>query len=346
MNALLLILAADLAGVPAQMQAFVDRGVIAGTVTLVRHRGQPVHLAATGWQDREKKVPMQTSSIFQIMSMTKPITSVAIAMLVEEGKLTFTDRVDRHLPEFAGRPITVRELLTHTSGMPEYGPEATRDLYRSFRWTLEQAVLLFSQQPALAPPGERFQYSNPGMATLGRLVEVASGLPYERFLEERIFRPLGMQDTHVFLPAAKRSRLAMTYVAGPKGTLEPAGDLIYRDGARYPMPEGGLYSTAEDYAKFLEAMRTGGAPLISRAMAQVMTMNHLGGIKGYWGPWGLGFRVDPAVEGFGHGGALGTDSWAERRTGIVRVLMMQKYGQSVEEIRNAFAKSVTAALGN
>ncbi len=347
----LVLLAADLdaarlAQIKPRMQSFVDKGDVPGVVTLVEHNGELKHLEAVGWQDREKKIPMKPDTIFEIMSMTKPVTSVAIAMLAEEGKLTLTDKVERHLSEFRGRRETIRDLLTHTSGMPEYGPEATREIYLAYNRTLAEAVALYSQQPSLFAPGEKWQYSNPGMATLGRIVEVVSGMPYEQFCEERIFRPLGMADTFFFPDRVpdKLPRIAMVYQYGeraPKGA--PAGDLIYRKGSKYPMPEGGLFSTAADYAKFLRALSTGGKPLISPAMLEVMTADQTGAVKNWW-TQGLGFAIDPAKKGFGHGGAFGTHGWAERSTGIVRVFMVQKIGAPVEEIRNAFQNIVNASL--
>ncbi len=340
---LVLLLAADLSEIRPRMQQFVDTGSVAGVVTLVQKDGRRLHLEATGWQDVEKKIPMKTDTIFEIMSMTKPVTGVAIAILAEEGKLSFQDPVVKYLPEFAGRKETIRDLMTHTSGMPEYGPPATKDLYGKFNWTLEQAVLLFSQQPPISEPQKVWQYSNPGIATLGRIVEVISGVPYERFCEERIFRPLGMKDTHFYIPDSKKSRVAMVYMWSKDGKSQPAGPAVYRAGSKYPMPEGGLYSTAEDYAKFLEAMRKGGAPVLSGNTVDVMIQNHTASIPKA-PSWGLSWAVDSSKEGFGHGGAFGTQAWAERKTGIVRILMVQKFGAPTEDIRNAFTNIVNASL--
>jgi CubicO group peptidase (beta-lactamase class C family) len=258
--------------------------------------------------------------------------------------LTLLDPVSRHLREFAGRKETIRDLLTHTSGMPEFGPAPLKDLYLRYDWKLSDVVLLESQQPPLFAPGERWQYSNTGMAALGRVVEVAGGMPFEKFIETRILRPLEMNDTHTFLPEAKYPRLAMLYVPGKGGKLQAAGPGIYRKGGVYSMPEGGLYSTAEDYAKFLECLRQGGAPLISKPMFEVMIANHMGSAKGPPAAWGLGFQIDPATGGFGHGGAFGTQGWAETKTGVTRVFMVQRFGGSIDEIRKTFTDIVAAAL--
>ncbi len=341
--AILFLLAVDLGDIRPRMQEFVDSGSVAGVVTLVQKDGKPLHLGAVGWQDREKKIPMKPDTIFEIMSMTKPVTGVAISILAEEGKLSFLDPVVKYLPEFEGRKETIRDLMTHTSGMPEYGPPATKDLYGKFNWTLEQAVLLFSQQPPLTEPRKAWQYSNPGIATLGRIVEVVSGIPYEKFCADRIFRPLQMNDTHFYIPEEKKPRVAMVYMWSKEGQSQPVGPRIYRKGSKYPMPEGGLYSTAEDYAKFLEVMRTGGAPLVSRETVNIMIQNYTADIPNA-PSWGLTWAVDPPKEGFGHGGAFGTQGWAERKTGIVRALMVQKFGASAEDIRNAFTNIVNASI--
>jgi CubicO group peptidase (beta-lactamase class C family) len=341
---ILLLLAANLADVKSTMQSFVDKGAVAGTVTLVNRNGERMHLEAVGWQDIESRTPMSPSTIFQIMSMTKPVTSIAVAMLAEEGRLTLNDPIARHLPEFRGRKETIRDLLTHTSGMPEYGPAATQDLYLKFNWTLEQAVMLYSQQPPLFKPGEKWQYSNTGMATLGRIVEVVGGMPYEKFCQQRIFDPLGMKDTHFFIPAEKHARVATAYQV-VNGKMISSGPYKFRPGSKYSMPEGGLYSTAEDYARFLEALRTGGKPLVSRPMLDAMTAPQLRGVKPAWGKdFGLGFSIDPATEGFGHGGAFGTHGWAERKTGLVRVFMVQKFGASIDDVRNAFFQIVSDSV--
>jgi len=342
---LLLFVVTELSDIKPRMQSFVDKGDVAGTVTLVLKDGKRQHLEAVGWQDKEKQIPMSPGTIFEIMSMTKPITGTAIAILAEEGKLAFTDPVARHLREFADRKETIRDLLTHTSGMPEYGPAATKEIYLRYDWTLKDAVLLYSQQPPLFAPATKWQYSNTGMATLGRIVEVVSGQSYDEFVTQRILKPLGMNDTFFFPTQDRYWRIAMAYrVTKDEPKLQPAGSYILRKGGVYPMPEGGLYSTAEDYAKFLECVRLGGKSLLSQAMTDVMIEDHLGAVQCPWGRFGLGFMVDTAKQGFGHGGAFGTHGWSERNTGITRVFMVQKFGGSVEEIRNAFVNLVNASI--
>jgi CubicO group peptidase (beta-lactamase class C family) len=154
-----------------------------------------------------------------------------------------------------------------------------------------------------------------------------------------------MNDTFFFPTPERYARIAMAYnFVKESQKLFPAGQYIYRKGGVYPMPEGGLYSTAEDYAKFLECIRMGGRPLLSKAMTDVMIEDHLGDVQCPWGRFGLGFSVDTAKQGFGHGGAFGTHGWSERKTGITRVFMVQKFGGPVEEIRNAFVNLVNGSI--
>jgi len=220
----------QLAKIAGRMRELVEQKRIAGTVTLFQQKGELVHFEAVGWQDIENKKPMRKDSIFQIMSMTKPFTGTAIMMLAEAGRLSVSDPVEKHLPEFRGqmlqvqgalkkpaRPITIHDLMTHTSGLPSAPPPGIGELYQKLDRVLADAVLVFSQQPLDFEPGSKWSYSNQGIATLGRIIEVASGMPYEKFLETRIFQPLGMKDSHFFLPETKKDRLAIVYKLTPTG---------------------------------------------------------------------------------------------------------------------------------
>jgi CubicO group peptidase (beta-lactamase class C family) len=259
-----------LARIPVRMQELVDRGVIPGAVTLVARHGQVASLEAVGWQEIETRKSMRPDSIFQIMSMTKPFTSTAIMLLMEEGRIALSDPVEKYLPDFheqwviestdskirtlhrAPRPVTLRDLLTHTSGMSGAPPGGASKITVTLDRSLAEVVALDSQGPLLFDPGTKWSYSNPGMATLGRIVEVVSGQRYEKFVEDRILRPLGMKDTFFYPPEEKWSRIAMLY-ARDGGHLVKAGPDTqggdpwnYRKGARYPCPECGLFSTAAD----------------------------------------------------------------------------------------------------
>jgi len=368
-----------LARIPARMKQFVERGSVAGTVTLVARHGTVASLEATGYQDLEKKIPMRTDSIFQIMSMTKPVTAIGIMLLVEEGRLGLNDPVERHLPEFRGqwvidskpddktrilkrspRPITVRDLLTHTSGMAGVPPEGMKELLFKLDRSLADAVLVYSQQPLEFDPGKKWSYSNTGIATLGRIIEVISGMPYEKFLESRIFQPLGMKDTFIFPPEDKKPRIAMVYKL-EGGKLKPAtvetlaGDpWIYRKGAKYSMPEGGLYSTASDLAALYQTMLNGGSSkgfrLLSKASVESMTTVHTGDLRP---AYGLGWAVtqDPGSQltltspgSFGHGGAFGTYGWIDPKKDLVGVFLIQRFGGGTSEEQTAFQTIANSAV--
>jgi CubicO group peptidase (beta-lactamase class C family) len=379
--------AARLARIAPRMEAFVRQGVVAGSVTLIQRHGQIVHLEAAGYQDLETKKPMKTDTIFEIMSMTKPVTSVGIMILAEEGKLSIYDPVEKHLPEFRGmwvidarvpygegrpgdreralkrpsRPITIYDLLTHTSGMPEYPPEGMGGIgfYSNMNRTLAEAVALYSQQPLEFEPGTRWAYSNTGMATLGRIIEVVSDQPYERFIEDRILKPLGMVDSFFFPPDAKRDRIASVY-GYQNGKLQSLGDAVYRKGAKYPMPEGGMYSTAKDMAAFYQMMLNGGVynghRILSKAAVEAMTAVHTGNLK-VWNSdatgYGLGWAVLRSPNStltlsglgtYGHGGAFGTQGWVDPAKDMVGVLMVQRYQGGTEPVHNAFREMANAAV--
>ncbi|MCS7043338.1 MAG: beta-lactamase family protein [Bryobacteraceae bacterium] len=375
--------AAQLKRIAPVLQEFVDRGQMSGAVTLVARRGALAHFEATGWQDAEAKKPMQKDTIFQIMSMTKPFTGVAILMLAEEGKLRLHDRVEDHLPEFRGqmviesekdgvrvlrkpsRPITIRDLMTHTSGLGQAAPGIGDIMVRMDR-TLAEACLIYSQQPLLFDPGTRWMYSNPGIAVLGRIVEVRSGMSFEQFLETRIFQPLGMTDTHVFLPPAKRPRLAPVYTVR-EGRLVKAGDdilggdpLKYREGARYSGPEHSLYSTAWDLAQFYQMMLNGGEwngrRLLAPSSVELMTRLHTGELAAGHNPgtgFGLTWEVTKDAAGtltgqsigtYGHGGAFGTYGWVDPQKKLVGVFLTQLTGRPVLPMRDAFITMTNAAV--
>jgi CubicO group peptidase (beta-lactamase class C family) len=376
---------ARLARIPERMHAFVDRNTIAGAVTLVARHGAIAELDAVGFQDLEARKPMRTDTIFQIMSMTKPFTAVAIMMLAEEGKLGLLDPVSLHLPEFRGqwlvesregnerrvlkrpaRPITIRDLMTHTSGMISDPPEGAGPLLSKLNLTLAQAVTIYSQQPLEFEPGTRWAYSNTGIATLGRIVEVVSGEPYEKFLAERIFKPLGMVDSFFFPPQEKIGRIAMLYNEHDgkltrAGAGELAGDpALYRKGAKYPCPECGMYSTATDLAAFYQMMLNGGTynghRLLSRAGVELMTTLHTGDLKaghapgmGYGLAWAmvrqpLGAASYRSIGTFGHGGAFGTEGWIDPKRDTVEILLIQRSEGGSDEERAALYSLAAAAI--
>jgi len=352
---------ARLAEIRPRMQQFVDRGEISGAVTLVGRHDRVVSLEAVGLRDLAAKAPMQPDTIFRIASMTKPITAAGIMILVDEGKLSIEDPVEKHLPEFRNmqvvwqrskdgvilgkpsRPITIRDLLTHTSGMPGGLPPELADLYLKRDRSLAEAVRAFARRPLEFEPGTKWAYCNVGMDTLGRIIEVASGQSYETFLEERVFRPLGMVDTCFYPKPAQAARIAVTYGV-EQGKLVPAQRAILGPpaGAKYPIPAGGLYSTVADLAKFYRMTLSGGSlegkkvlsPASVAAMTRLQTGELSTGFTSGMG-FGLGFAVVRTPGGitaplspgsYGHGGAFGTQGWIDPTKDLFVVLLIQRVG--------------------
>ena len=348
---------ARLAQIKARMKSFVEQGRTAGIVTLLAHRGQVIYADAVGYQNLETKVPMKLDSLFQIASMTKPITAVAIMLAEEDGLLTVLDPVEKYLPEFKDirvkdgnnlvkptRPITIRDVLTHTSGMGGGYPAAVGDFqtfYRKRDKTLADAVKLFAQQPLEVQPGTKWIYSNMGIAVAGRIVEVVTKKTFEQFLAERLFTPLGMNDTHFFLPASKNARVAQIYQLTDEGLKKSAIEPT-RENAIYSAPEAGLYSDAADLFRFLQMLLNGGGykgkQILSRHSVELLTANHTGDLPAGWSPgmgMGLGFQVVRNTEGmfrlqsigtFTHGGAWQTYYFVDPKKELVGVLLMQRQG--------------------
>jgi CubicO group peptidase (beta-lactamase class C family) len=289
---------------------------------------------------------MGTDALFWIASQSKPITASALMMLVDEGKVGLDDPVEKYVPEFAdlwlaeernkerlvlkrpGTRITVRHILSHTSGLPFASAmeRPTLDLL-----PLRDAVRSYALTPLLFKPGTRYQYSNAGINTAGRIIEVVSGMAYEDFLQKRLFDPLGMKDT-TFWPNQKQLlRLAKSYRANKDRTdLEEVtiGQLKYplNDRQRRPMPAGGLFSTAKDVGRFCQMMLNrgtfAGKRYVSENAVQEMTRKQTGpGIKD---AYGLGWSTGGG--GYGHGGALSTNMSVDTKRGLVFVFLVQQAG--------------------
>ena len=325
-----------LEAIEKRLQNFVDRGTIAGAVTLVARDGVIGKVSVVGYQNLEAKKAMQADTLFQIMSMTKPVTGVALQILVDEGKLSLSDPVEKYLPEFRGqwmitakteagvtlqkpaRVITIRDLMTHTAGMPTDFPKPIQD--SRYQRTLTELAAIASQLPLEFEPGTKWTYSNTGLATLGRIIEVVSDQPYEMWVQRRIFDPLGMKDTHFAPPADKQSRVSMAYSL-VNGKLEKADVDYTRKGAKMAGPAGGLFSTAADLVKFYTMMQRGGSlngkMVLSKASVEAMTKLHTGEIDPAGHGAGMGYGLtwtvvkdargttDLRSEGtYGHGGAL------------------------------------------
>ncbi|HYE33211.1 MAG TPA: serine hydrolase domain-containing protein, partial [Methylomirabilota bacterium] len=254
---------ATLPGVGSAMQQMVEKNEIAGAVTVVVSKDKTLHLESTGYADVESKRPMTPDTIFWIASMTKPVTGVALLMLQDEGKLKVTDPVSKYIPEFAnlktpsGKPanLTIDQLMNHTSGLGEArGPEAQKAK------TLADLVPIWLAAPMQFEPGAKWSYTQSGINAGGRIVEVLSGMTFDEFLQKRLFNPLGMKDTTFYLTPEHRQRLVTAYSRN-KDTekldpVPPRPEFGPRD--RPPQGNGGLYSTAPDYARFCQMLLNGG----------------------------------------------------------------------------------------
>ena len=332
-----------LAVLDARLKSFVEEDRIAGQVVLVLRDGKVAFSAANGWRDKEAGAAMSGDTIFRIASQTKAIVSTAIMVLQEQGKLDISDPLGRYIPEWsdmrvavvpdgsvgyvledAARPITIRHLLTHTAGM-SYGGGPAQDRWEAAGFQgwyfanrdepIAETIARMGSLPLDAHPGEQWIY---GYSTdiLGVVVEKASGMDLQSFLQQHIFDPLDMRDTHFYLPEDKRDRLATVYRPGADGVeaipetdgMQSQG--MYVDGPRTSFSGGaGLLSTARDYARFLQMTLNGGeldgARILSPKTVELMTVDHLAGISFRNGQgFGLGYYV---LEDLGANGRLGTE---------------------------------------
>ncbi|HUJ45099.1 MAG TPA: serine hydrolase domain-containing protein [Opitutaceae bacterium] len=339
--------------IAAAVQRDIADQRVAGAVTLVLRHGQMTWFKAQGMADREAGKPMQLDSLFRICSMSKPITSVAVMMLYEQGKFLLEDPVSKYLPEFknpqvfvkpapaapytipATREITILDLLRHTSGLTyqwnadlgqRYFDAKVASGLLQYDGTIADSVKALAKLPLLFNPGERWEYSL-SVDVLGRLVEVVSGQPLDEFFRTQIFEPLGMKDTCFFVPDEKVPRLATayTYYAGKglqrfpdtpitEGTFVYSADYPYHGPRKLFSGGGGLISTAEDYARFCQMMLNGGrlgnVRLLSRKSIELMTEDHLHGVKtdGDFA-FGLGFGISGVHGALSELGTPGEFSW-------------------------------------
>ena len=361
------------------LQHFVDSDEISGAVTAVVGPDGIIAIEAFGLADVAKKRSMGKDSMFWIASMTKPMTAMALMMLVEEGKVKLDDPVEKYVPEFKGiqvrtpqglvaaqRRITVKDILTHTSGIdtgavtPPGTPVDTLPL-------AEMAVA-YAKKPLTDQPGAKWTYNNNAINVVGRIIEVASGKPYADFMEERLFDPLGMTNT-TFWPSPDH----MDVLAKPYGKDKQTGALVEAKNSRFseplhdpkrtPYPAGGLYSCAKDLGKFYQMLLNGGELAGKRylraATLKQMTTNQLGDLpKVSFAPGmrtGLGFHIvgEPqevteslSVGSFGHGGAFGTQAWIDPVRKRAYVLLIQRTdlkNSDQSEIRREFQKAAKEA---
>ena len=370
--------AVRLTRIPAKMKAYVAEGTAAGFVTLVARHGHVASLEAVGYQDREARIPMRADTIFRVASMTKSLTVAGVMVLVDEARLSLLDPVEQYLPEFKGikvnpcgeehaaagceavkntRLITVLDLMTHTSGLPDQGASGPAPFK-----SLAERVSIGAHVELLAQPGTKWIYSQIGYATLGRLIEVRSGKPYEQFLAERLFEPLGMKDTYFFLPPEKESRLAAMY------TLDDSAKLVRvprrpPPAVKVPSPEGGAVTTARDMARFYQMLLNkgtlNGKRILSACAVAAMTTNQTGNLKDVeFAPglgMGLSFGVVKDVVGtfryqslgaFAKGGAFRTYGWGDPAKDMFGIILMQRTnggGDLAPEI-TAFSILANAAI--
>ncbi len=367
-----------LPGISEAMQTFVESGDMSGAVTVVISRNKIVHLDAIGLADISRKEPMQTTSMFWLASMTKPVTAAAILMLQDDGKLKITDLVMKYIPAFAGlrtpsgqlANLTISQILTHTSGLGEANPDAALKAK-----TLSDLIPLYLSVPMKYEPGTEWRYTQSGINVASHIVEVASGMSFDKFVQKRIFDPLGMTNT-TFYPTQNPNALRVTGYSKNKNTgipeAVPLPSNVGIEGLP-PLGNAGLFSTGPDYARFCQMLLGGGSlegkRYLSRAAIKLLTTIQTGdlptgflqtagfGNHGANYGWGIGTCIlRKPHEGvaamlsagtFGHGGAWGTQAWIDPVRGAAYILMVQRpnSGNSdASEIRRLFQQTAANAL--
>ncbi|MEO8464960.1 MAG: serine hydrolase domain-containing protein [Gammaproteobacteria bacterium] len=385
---------ARLARVTELMQRNIDAGTFAGSVTLIARNGRVAMLTSQGVMDLESKAPMRTDAVFRIMSMTKPVIAVALLMLVEEGKVRLTDPVGKFIPALqtmtvvvpntegyfppspafaanaplpgrvveAQRPIMIRDLLSHTSGLMSGGFSSTFPFAVGAGETLAQVLPRLQSIPLDFQPGTHWAYSGQyGFDVLARIIEVASGMSLDKFFEQRIFAPLGMKDTFFYRDGVQTRKPTLYQRAN--GALQKTADGAFMNGA-YFSGGGGLSSTAEDYLRFALMLANGGeldgARILSRRSVETMTSvfapDTLPGRVAGEG-FGLGVRVvsDPAARntwlskgGFGWSGAYNTHFFVDPKEKVIGIFMTQvTFLETRGQLRDDFETAVMqAVVGN
>jgi CubicO group peptidase (beta-lactamase class C family) len=354
----------------ALLARYVADGKIAGAVAAVARHGTLAWLEGVGVQDLETRTRMTDRSLFRIYSMTKSVTAVAAMMLLEEGHFRLDDPVSTYLPEFGGvvvragddgaarrpsRAVTVEDLLLHTSGLEH----RTSEIYRRARVrsrgdTLPQFVANIVRVPLMEDPGTRFRYSE-STTVLGRLVEIWSGKPLDVFLDERVFRPLGMADTGFWVRDDQRARLATVYAPSQEGGLRPIEIEDVPFTVKPALLEGavGLVSTVPDYLRFCQMLLNGGAldgtRLLRADTVSAMTRNGLpdavlalrGGATG----WGLAnVNVDMKSHEYGWDGTAGTIFWIDPGREMITILMTQSSPANPDGLRQRFKALIQQAV--
>jgi CubicO group peptidase (beta-lactamase class C family) len=394
--------ASRLARLDSGMSDWVKKKWINGSVALIARKGKVVFYKAYGYNDPDTRSALPKNGIFRIASQTKAITTVAALMLWEEGKFSLNDPVSMYIPSFANakvlesynpkdssytavpakRPVTLRDLFTHTSGLgyPAIGTPEANAIYAKSNMTggvgvrdqkLSDAMIRLGSLPLLFQPGERWMY---GLNTdvLGYLVELWSGMSLEEFFAKRIFKPLGMNDTYFNLPAEKGSRLVNFFLEDSTGIKKQASVFGGALDMNFPLQHtgyfsggGGLSSTIYDYAVFLQMLLNGGeyngVRLLSRNTVRMMTMNQIGDLTVNIGEgaginkWGLTFSIEtekgsanvPSREGsYGWGGVFSTSYWVDPKEQMIVLFYRQIWGAHVGNTDKAFKPLVYQALND
>ncbi len=367
-----------LPGVGAAMQRAVDAREISGAVTMVVTKDKVIHLETTGLADIAAQKPMQADTVFWIASMTKPITAVSVLMLQDEGKLNVADPIAKYIPAFAslktpsGQPanLTLAQVLTHTSGLGEGDANAAHNAH-----TLADMIPLYLAAPMQYEPGSKWRYTQSGINTAARVVEVVSGMSFDVFVQRRILDPLGMKHTTFYPANMPSAHLVVAYkkdqATGALVVAPPLGD--FGAAGHPPFGNGGLFSTGPDYARFCQMLLGGGVRegkrYLSPAAMKLLTTVQTGSLPtgffqsaeyGQYGEnygWGIGTCIlrapHPGVAAmlsagtFGHGGAWGTQAWMDPVFGVAYVLMVQRsnFGNSdASGVRRAFQQAAADAL--
>lgn len=345
------------------MEKAIAAKEIAGSVTLVADAEKTLHLAANGSADLETKAPMKTDAIFWIASMSKPVTGTAVMMMQDAGKLSVDDPVSKYLPEFKGLKdatgkevvVTLKQCLTHSAGLSEVTPQESGNIT-----TLKDLMPLIVAKPVQFAPGSKWQYCQTSINTAARVVEVVSGQDFATFLDRQLFTPLGMKDTTFYPTEDQAKRIAVSYSRTDSGELEKSalmflGNAPVTSRERYPRANGGLFSTAADYAKFCRMILRGGEldgkRYLSEKAVQQMTTVQSGDLVTGFTPgngWGLGWCVIREPQGVsaalspgshGHGGAYGTQAWIDPVKKRVHLLLVQRANfpnSDASEVRKAF----------
>ena len=372
-----------LPGVGAAMDEWIAKNEIAGAVTVVATKDETLHLESNGYADIASKRAMTPDTLMYIASMTKPITGVAILMLQDEGKLSVTDPVAKFIPEFAdlktpsGKPanLTITQVLNHTSGLGEAGgPKKVESK------TLAELVPAYVACKMQFEPGEQWKYTQSGINVAARIVEVVSGMSFEAFLKKRIFDPLAMKDTTFYPSDDQRLRMATAYAKNMEtGALEVISFLKsqavadFGTGVRPPRGSAGLFSTANDYARFCQMLLNQGTlgdrRILSEKAAAVLVApntgslptghfkDHNDGQLGMNYSWGIGMCILKAPHdgvaamlspgSYGHGGGLGTQAWIDPVKGVVYLLMVQRSNfpnSDASDVRRTFQQAAADAL--